>query len=216
VDQLCTRVGIVDRGRLVLQDQLDAVRKPTGLVLVESPDAAEIAGQLNGRVTARDGARLLIRHEDPAELNALLVGEGFRVQRLAAERRTLEDVVFQLTGTGSDRVADDDAGDRRSPDRVAGGGASVGEGPGGVAGVRDGVAGGGAGVRERSDGAAGAGEGAAGAGERPDRAAGDRAGDWGRPDRVSGGRAGDPAKPDGHAGGGADDAGGSERVVGES
>jgi ABC-2 type transport system ATP-binding protein len=105
VDQLCTRVGIVDRGRLVLQDQLDAVRRPTGQVIVESPDAAEIVGQLDGQVTGRDGARLVVRHDDPAELNAMLVRKGFRIERLAAERRTLEQVVFEVTGDGADRVA---------------------------------------------------------------------------------------------------------------
>ena len=40
VEQLCTRVGIVDRGRLVLQDDLANLRAPTGHILVESPDAA--------------------------------------------------------------------------------------------------------------------------------------------------------------------------------
>ena len=104
VDQLCTRVGILDRGRLVLQEDLDALRGPTGRVLVESPDAAEIASQLDGQVAARDGARLLVRHDDPADLNATLVGKGFRVEHLAPERRTLEQVVFEVTGAGSDRV----------------------------------------------------------------------------------------------------------------
>ena len=32
VDQLCTRVGVMDRGRLVVQDDLDALRTPTGRV----------------------------------------------------------------------------------------------------------------------------------------------------------------------------------------
>ncbi|HEX4221461.1 MAG TPA: ATP-binding cassette domain-containing protein [Pseudonocardiaceae bacterium] len=107
VDQLCTRVGIVDRGRLVLQDQLDAVRRPTGRVIIDSPDAAEIVGQLDGQVTGRDGARLVVRHDDPAELNAMLVGKGFRIEQLAAQRRTLEQVVFEVTGDGADRVAGD-------------------------------------------------------------------------------------------------------------
>jgi ABC-2 type transport system ATP-binding protein len=107
VDQLCTRVGIVDRGRLVLQDQLDAVRGPTGQVIIDSPDAAEIVGQLDGQVTARDGARVVVRHDDPAELNAMLVGKGLRIEHLAAQRRTLEQVVFQVTGDGADRVAGD-------------------------------------------------------------------------------------------------------------
>ena len=107
VDQLCTRVGIVDRGRLVLQDELDAVRKPTGRVIVHSPDAAEIVGQLDGQVTGRDGPRVTVRHDDPAELNATLVGKGFRIEQLNVERRTLEQVVFEVTGAGSDRVAGD-------------------------------------------------------------------------------------------------------------
>ena len=124
VDQLCTRVGILDRGRLVMQNQLDAIRTPTGLVVVHSPDAAEIVGQLNGQVTGRDGARVLIRHDDPAELNATLVGKGFRIEHLTPQRRTLEDVVFDLTGSGSDRVPGDDA----RPGGVAGSGAGSGAG----------------------------------------------------------------------------------------
>jgi ABC-2 type transport system ATP-binding protein len=130
VDQLCTRVGIVDRGRLVLQDELDTVRRPTGRVIVESPDAAEIVGQLNGQVTGRDGARVVIRHDDPAELNAMLVGKGFRIERLAPERRTLEDVVFEVTGAGSDRVAG--SGGVTGVDRVAASDRAAGSG--GVAG----------------------------------------------------------------------------------
>jgi ABC-type multidrug transport system ATPase subunit len=107
VDQLCTRVGILDRGRLVLQDELAAVRGSTGRVILESPDAAEIVGQLNGQVTGREGPRVVVRHDDPAELNAMLVGKGFRIERLAPERRTLEQVVFEVTGDGADRVAGD-------------------------------------------------------------------------------------------------------------
>src|SRR6185436_6814635 len=39
VEQLCTRVGVVDRGRLVLQEELTTVRAPTGRILLTSPDA---------------------------------------------------------------------------------------------------------------------------------------------------------------------------------
>ena len=36
VEQLCTRVGIVDRGRLVLQDDLAVLQAPTGRVVVQA------------------------------------------------------------------------------------------------------------------------------------------------------------------------------------
>ena len=105
VDALCTRVGVLDRGRLVLQDDLDAVRAPTGRVVLHTPDAERAHALLDGRVEARDGERLLVRESDPARLNAALVGHGLRVTALATEHRTLEDVVLAVTSSGSDRVS---------------------------------------------------------------------------------------------------------------
>jgi ABC-2 type transport system ATP-binding protein len=46
-----------------------------------------------------------VRHDDPAALNALLVGQGLRVAELGEARRTLEEVVLEVTTAGSDRVA---------------------------------------------------------------------------------------------------------------
>ncbi len=104
VEHLCTRVGIVDRGRLVLQDDIANLRAPTGHVLVESPDAGRIASLLDGQVVERDGERLVVRHPDAAALNARLVGEGVRVSAIAVQRRSLEQVVLDVTGHGSDRM----------------------------------------------------------------------------------------------------------------
>ncbi|MEQ0562267.1 ABC transporter ATP-binding protein [Amycolatopsis sp. NEAU-NG30] len=103
VEQLCTRVGVVDRGRLVLEEDLTTLRAATGRVLVGTPDAAAAAAVLDGRLEARDGDRLVIRHGDPAALNALLVEAGVRVTSIHAEQRTLEEVVLDVTGPGSDR-----------------------------------------------------------------------------------------------------------------
>ncbi|MBE1498259.1 ABC-2 type transport system ATP-binding protein [Amycolatopsis lexingtonensis] len=103
VEQLCTRVGVVDRGRLVLEEDLAALRAETGRVLVGTPDPAAAAAVLDGQLEARDGDRLVIRHTDPAALNALLVEAGVRVTSIHAEQRTLEQVVLDLTGPGSDR-----------------------------------------------------------------------------------------------------------------
>ncbi|MEV4147993.1 ABC transporter ATP-binding protein [Amycolatopsis sp. NPDC049691] len=103
VEQLCTRVGVVDRGRLVLEEDLATLRAATGRVLVGTPDAAAAAAVLDGQLEARDGDRLVIRHGDPAALNALLVEAGVRVTSIHAEQRTLEEVVLDVTGPGSDR-----------------------------------------------------------------------------------------------------------------
>jgi ABC-2 type transport system ATP-binding protein len=104
VEALCTAVGVVDRGRLVLQQDLASLRGPTGRVQVTSPDVDRLTGLLDGQVEHRDGQRLLIRHADPATLNSDLVAAGIRVSRLAAEHHTLEEVVLRVTGSGSDRV----------------------------------------------------------------------------------------------------------------
>lgn len=97
VEQLCTRVGVLDRGRLVVQDQLAHLRRPTGRTAVVTPDVAKARTLLDGRVEAVDGERLLVRADDAMALNAHLVGNGVRVRELGPERRTLEDVVMEST-----------------------------------------------------------------------------------------------------------------------
>ena len=77
VEQLCTRVGVLDAGRLVLQDDLAALRAPTGRIVVETPDADDAVALLDGQVERRDGDQLLVRPatgygaaKDAAPLNA--------------------------------------------------------------------------------------------------------------------------------------------------
>jgi ABC-type multidrug transport system ATPase subunit len=105
VEQLCTRVGVLDSGRLVLQDDLAALRAPTGQILVDTPDADQAAALLDGEVDRRDGQQLLVRSEDAAALNARLVGAGLRVSAIGPHQRTLEEIVLSVTGTGSDQIS---------------------------------------------------------------------------------------------------------------
>jgi ABC-2 type transport system ATP-binding protein len=105
VEQMCGRVGVLDRGRLVLQERLDVLQRPTGRLDVRTPDVARARALLDGQVEAWGEGRLLIRYEDAAALNSLLVRDGVRVEMLAPERRSLEDVVLEATEAGSDRVA---------------------------------------------------------------------------------------------------------------
>jgi ABC-type multidrug transport system ATPase subunit len=101
VEQLCTRVGVLDRGRLIVQDSLATLRAPTGRTVLHTPDAGSAVALLDGRVELREGDRLVVRGADPASLNALLVGQGIRISELAPERRSLEQVVLELTSTES-------------------------------------------------------------------------------------------------------------------
>jgi len=95
VEQMCTRVGVLDRGRLVIQEQLDVLLRPTGLIAVQTPDTARCTALLGRDVLGVEDGRLLVRGEDPAGLNAHLVGHGVRVTELGPYRRDLERVVLE-------------------------------------------------------------------------------------------------------------------------
>ncbi len=103
IEQMCTRVGVLDRGRLVLQAELAELRAPTGRVEVRTPDVTRVRQLLDGVVEEYDGHRLMVRDPDPAALNARLVQAGVRVTSLGAERRTLEDVVMAAATASGDR-----------------------------------------------------------------------------------------------------------------
>ncbi|MBA3233779.1 MAG: ABC transporter ATP-binding protein [Propionibacteriales bacterium] len=104
VEQLCTRIGVLDRGRLVLQEDLESLQRPTGRIFVRTPDVTQVAGLLDGQVERHDADTLLIRETDAAGLNTRLVKAGVRVHELTPERRTLEEIVLARTQAGNDRV----------------------------------------------------------------------------------------------------------------
>ncbi len=104
VEQMATRVGVLDRGRLVLQEQLSVLTAPTGSTVVTTPEPARVSATLNGRVSSTVGERVVVRGADPAEVNALLVAAGVPVTGLSLERPTLEEVVLAAASASPDRV----------------------------------------------------------------------------------------------------------------
>jgi ABC-type multidrug transport system ATPase subunit len=104
IEQMCSRVGVLDRGRLVLQEPLAVLRAPTGRTVVTTPEPTAAVALLAGRVEERDGDRLVVRGGDPAAVNDLLVRGGIAVRELIAERNSLEQIVLERTSAGSDRV----------------------------------------------------------------------------------------------------------------
>jgi len=94
--RLCTRIGVLDSGRLVLQDQLAALQKPTGRVQISTDDPERAVATLDGLVESQDGADLVVRSTDPATLNARSRRPACR--SLAVQRRSLEEIVLEVTG----------------------------------------------------------------------------------------------------------------------
>ena len=97
IEQMCTRVGVLDRGRLVLQEQLDTLTAPTGRIRVRTPDVPQVIALLDGRVETRGDREVVVRGTDAAELNASLVSAGVRVEEIGPVRRLLEDVVLEAS-----------------------------------------------------------------------------------------------------------------------
>ncbi|GAB3658180.1 ABC transporter ATP-binding protein [Nocardioides korecus] len=94
IEQMSTRVGVLDRGRLVLQEDLADLRRDTGRVRVRTPDPATVVRLLEDRVEHRRDDEVWVRHDDPGALNERLVGAGVRVTELSPVRHTLEEIVL--------------------------------------------------------------------------------------------------------------------------
>jgi ABC-type multidrug transport system ATPase subunit len=114
VSALCTRIGVLDSGALVLQEQLVSLQKLTGRVLVSTDDPDRAVAALDGLVERRDEGELVVRSADPAALNARLVAAGVPVTSLLPERRSLEEIVLEVTGAGSDQFGVPAVGSRET------------------------------------------------------------------------------------------------------
>jgi ABC-type multidrug transport system ATPase subunit len=97
VQSLCTRVGMVSHGRMVVQDEVAALRRPTGRIRISTPDVDRAVAVLGRVVAGRDGEHLTIESGDSDDLNRRLVETGIRVRELVLERRTLEEVFLEKT-----------------------------------------------------------------------------------------------------------------------
>jgi ABC-2 type transport system ATP-binding protein len=108
VEQICTHVGVMSRGRLVEQGTLEEFRgRAEAQFVVRSPDPSEAVRVLVGLglatestgdvVTGSVDGRPLPAAEDVV---AALVAAGVRVRGFAVERPSLEDRFVALTGEG--------------------------------------------------------------------------------------------------------------------
>jgi ABC-2 type transport system ATP-binding protein len=96
--RLCDRVAILDRGRVLALDTVDAlIARHGGKSVVEAtfrtppPDAASLGGSF-------DGERLRVETDQPLEAVARLAEGGLKLQTLRVDRPDLETVFLSLTG----------------------------------------------------------------------------------------------------------------------
>ena len=102
VQQICDRVGVIRRGKLVAEGTVEELRGEVSLLVRARPldRARDLVGRLVGpeRVREVDGA-LQVETEpaNAARLNHELVGAGLDVSELRPVERSLEDVFLELT-----------------------------------------------------------------------------------------------------------------------
>jgi ABC-type multidrug transport system ATPase subunit len=105
VEQVCDRVGVIDKGALVAEGSVDELRgRERLLVRVDAAEeAARVVRSLRGveSVERMDDALRIAAGPVPAqEINRMLVGAGIAVRELRPDRATLEEVFFELTENG--------------------------------------------------------------------------------------------------------------------
>src|SRR6266540_2081986 len=103
VEQICDRVGVISRGRLVSEGTVADMRGAAELRVVAAPldRAAGHARALlgPGAVSLVDGGlHLAVAADRAGEINASLVSAGVTVTELRIVERDLEEAFFELTG----------------------------------------------------------------------------------------------------------------------
>lgn len=103
VDQVATRVGVLDKGKLLFQGPIGQMRelaRPTVRVKTGEAELARRVLLSRGIAMQRDGEWLVLEDrtdERVADAVAWLVKEGFPVYRVEEEKRPLEQIFLQMT-----------------------------------------------------------------------------------------------------------------------
>jgi ABC-2 type transport system ATP-binding protein len=104
VEQTCSHVAIIKRGRIVMQGSLDSLVNSGTVAAVRADDMDALQNALQSYPGAtsvrRDGDDLTVELSDAdlATLNRHLAAAGIYVSYLAPRRQSLEDVFMELTG----------------------------------------------------------------------------------------------------------------------
>jgi ABC-2 type transport system ATP-binding protein len=105
VEQVCTQVAIVNRGKLVASGSVDELLSGSGSIEIVTNDtekAGRVVGDLDWASVMRvEDGKLTVKMADgrSAELNRLLVQAGIDVSALFPKKRTLEEIYMKVTGS---------------------------------------------------------------------------------------------------------------------
>jgi ABC-2 type transport system ATP-binding protein len=108
VEQVCSHVGVMNRGRLIFSGELGELRRAAGTrVRVDTPRPAAAAAVLHQRGTGEpdiraNGVVADLGDADSEQLVEALVIAGVPVRQFVLEQPDLEDVFVELTGEGFD------------------------------------------------------------------------------------------------------------------
>jgi len=108
IEQVCSHVGIMSAGRLVLQGPLAGLRSDQDVVVTVRTSATDLASAVLARlglsVTTRSSTSVSADAGAvaPEDVASALVHAGVPLQGLAVTRPTLEDLFVSLTGEGFD------------------------------------------------------------------------------------------------------------------
>ena len=102
VEEVCTRVAIVNDGRIAFEGRLDELRASFGTSYrLETDDdqaAAAAARELDVSVAGSDGGLSLDAEQSSIDRLTIELGRrGIAIRHLARQQRSLEDLFFQLT-----------------------------------------------------------------------------------------------------------------------
>jgi ABC-2 type transport system ATP-binding protein len=102
VEQICDRVGVIHRGRMVAEGTVGELRGQAGITVVARP--ADRARELLARRLGPENVelasgrlRLTVDPTRAAEVNRTLVEAGIDVSELGSSERSLEEIFFELT-----------------------------------------------------------------------------------------------------------------------
>ncbi|HEX3899391.1 MAG TPA: ABC transporter ATP-binding protein [Mycobacteriales bacterium] len=109
VEQICSHVGIMSKGSLLVQGTLDDLRGGATTLLTVTTRDTDLAaatlrklGLADVAVAASDEVRATIGEVEPERVTVALVKAGVAVRGLAVSRPALEDLFVELTGEGFD------------------------------------------------------------------------------------------------------------------
>lgn len=101
IEQLCDRVAILNRGRLIFDGRWAELRSPGQQFRLEVDDWNNIA--LNGAKIVRDGVIEIAEGADISDLVAALVRAGAKVRAVEPVRRSLETIYLDIVARGNAR-----------------------------------------------------------------------------------------------------------------